>query len=311
MYLQIGGNTLIELRFKELADKRDLSINKISKDTGISRPTLTTMYKGQTTGIQFDTLEKLLDYFDIDLSDFLFETAEKSALLVRPYISGIDNIYVEQNKTVPFYNSVIEAALNHDENQMDKTIAEIKEYNHKKEIPEKKDKSTLTNKPAKTYTTEDINSVYIFRYEKSNGKSIDFKAIITPIETPERENIIGMQLVLLTPREKGEKVKEFVLQLNEKNILKIIKDLALSWYQQKYFTNDIHKKSFSSLQVFVISAPGQRNILSFPVNLKRIESENKITDIKINYLQNQKPKLNTSRKINDNFYFKYLKIIGK
>lgn len=67
---------MIKTRFKELVDQHGLSINRVSNDTGISRPTLTTMYKDNPTGIQFDTLQTLIRYFEVDISDFLYEDTD-------------------------------------------------------------------------------------------------------------------------------------------------------------------------------------------------------------------------------------------
>jgi DNA-binding Xre family transcriptional regulator len=67
---------MIKTRFQELVDQQGLSINRISNDTGISRPTLTTMYKDNPTGIQFDTLQTLIRYFEVGISDFLYEDTD-------------------------------------------------------------------------------------------------------------------------------------------------------------------------------------------------------------------------------------------
>lgn len=65
---------MIVLKLKELMDKRELSINKLSQETGISRPALTSLYNNESRGIQFDTLEKLIEYFDVDLTQLIDES---------------------------------------------------------------------------------------------------------------------------------------------------------------------------------------------------------------------------------------------
>lgn len=61
---------MITTNLKNLLDNKKISINKLSNETGLSRPTLTSLMNNESKGIQFDTLERLLDYFEISLSDF-------------------------------------------------------------------------------------------------------------------------------------------------------------------------------------------------------------------------------------------------
>ena len=61
---------MIQTNLKELLNRNNISINKLSIETGLSRPTLTSLMNNESKGIQFDTLEKLLDYFNISISDF-------------------------------------------------------------------------------------------------------------------------------------------------------------------------------------------------------------------------------------------------
>lgn len=63
--------TLIKLDLKKYVDNSHISINALSKSTGISRPTLTNMYAGKATAIQFETLETLCSFFNIGISDIL------------------------------------------------------------------------------------------------------------------------------------------------------------------------------------------------------------------------------------------------
>lgn len=69
---------MISINLKQYVNKEKISINKLSKVTGITRPTLTNMYNGKATGIQFDTLEVLCSYFSIQLSDLLTQLISKN-----------------------------------------------------------------------------------------------------------------------------------------------------------------------------------------------------------------------------------------
>lgn len=297
---------MIETRFKELADKRNLSINKISTDTGISRPTLTTMYKGKTTGIQFENLETLLNYFDVDLADFLYETKEKNTLLIRPYISAIDNIYTAQEKTPPFYNSVVNAAIDQSDSEMEQAIKKVETYYKNRSVNKEEKKVKIVD----MVDVDDLTCVYICHFENSTGKSFDFKLGTTPIMTPEKHDILGLQLIFLASKKFGNKIKEFTLKLSEATISNIVKALLLSWYQQKYYPNHLEETKISPLQMIIVSASGNKNLLNFPVNFSFKKSNKSIVNVDIKYLKEHKPELETVKKIDNNFVFHYLKVNG-
>lgn len=64
---------MIASNLKVLLAERNLSILKVSKDTGISRTTLTSLCSNNAKGIQFETLETLCGYLNImPESFFLF-----------------------------------------------------------------------------------------------------------------------------------------------------------------------------------------------------------------------------------------------
>lgn len=48
------------------------SISQLSKETGLSRPTLTKIYENESFRIEFETIEKLCDYFKCDVSDLMY-----------------------------------------------------------------------------------------------------------------------------------------------------------------------------------------------------------------------------------------------
>lgn len=53
-----------------LLAERNLKITKLSNDTGISRTTLTALCNNYSQGIQFDTLNKLCSYLNVQPKDF-------------------------------------------------------------------------------------------------------------------------------------------------------------------------------------------------------------------------------------------------
>lgn len=62
---------MITINLRNVLEKKDISIKEIFEKTGISRNTLSLMANGKTTGIQFDTLEKLLGVLDCDIEDLI------------------------------------------------------------------------------------------------------------------------------------------------------------------------------------------------------------------------------------------------
>lgn len=56
-------------------ENRIASINQLSEATKISRPTLTSLDKNTFSGVNFDTVEKLCDYFKCGITDLF--TIEK------------------------------------------------------------------------------------------------------------------------------------------------------------------------------------------------------------------------------------------
>ncbi|WP_367249601.1 helix-turn-helix domain-containing protein [Gemella sp. 27098_8_149] len=56
--------------FNELVAQRKLKITRISNNIGISRSTLNSLTRNDRKGIQYDTLNKLCNYFNVTLSEF-------------------------------------------------------------------------------------------------------------------------------------------------------------------------------------------------------------------------------------------------
>lgn len=68
-------------KFGHMIDEREVSILQLSKDCGISRPSLAAMYYGKSKGIQFETLEKLCQYFKMDAGQMIDLINSKTTLL--------------------------------------------------------------------------------------------------------------------------------------------------------------------------------------------------------------------------------------
>lgn len=61
----------MKLNFKKYIDKSNLTQTKIAELTGLSFPTINSLYKGNSKSIYFDTLEKLCDILQCTPNDLL------------------------------------------------------------------------------------------------------------------------------------------------------------------------------------------------------------------------------------------------
>ena len=62
---------MISNNLSMLAGIRKEGLSEISRNTGVSRTTLYSLYHEKSKGIQFDTLEKLCTYLNCSIGDFL------------------------------------------------------------------------------------------------------------------------------------------------------------------------------------------------------------------------------------------------
>ena len=52
-------------KFSEILGKRKLKISDVIRNTGITRPTLTSLYYDSGDGINYETLDKICEYLQI------------------------------------------------------------------------------------------------------------------------------------------------------------------------------------------------------------------------------------------------------
>ncbi len=69
---------LIANNFSAILGKKLLKISKVSKETGISRTTLTNLYYRRSTCVSLEVLDKLCQYLNCGVGD-LFEYEQKAA----------------------------------------------------------------------------------------------------------------------------------------------------------------------------------------------------------------------------------------
>ncbi|MDK0751026.1 helix-turn-helix transcriptional regulator [Clostridium perfringens] len=66
-----GVDNTINNKFSILLGKKLIKISEISRETGISRTTLTNIYYKKSTKISFDVLDKLCNYLECSISDII------------------------------------------------------------------------------------------------------------------------------------------------------------------------------------------------------------------------------------------------
>ena len=81
---------MILTNLKVLLAERNLSISKVSNDTGISRTTLTALSSNNCKGIQFDTLDMLCSYLNIMPDDFFLYSPYRIT-----FRKNTDNFFIE------------------------------------------------------------------------------------------------------------------------------------------------------------------------------------------------------------------------
>ena len=69
---------MIRCHFARLLGERKLKISDVARDTGINRGTLTRLYYETAERVELEVLDRLCDYFGIDLPE-LIERVDSSA----------------------------------------------------------------------------------------------------------------------------------------------------------------------------------------------------------------------------------------
>lgn len=69
---------MIRCHFARLLGERKLKISDVARDTGINRGTLTRLYYESAERIELDVLDKLCDYFKVDLCVLLEKSEAKT-----------------------------------------------------------------------------------------------------------------------------------------------------------------------------------------------------------------------------------------
>lgn len=68
---------MIRCHFSRLLGERKLKISDVARDTGINRGTLTRLYHETAERIELEVLDKLCEYFQVDLPALLERTTDQ------------------------------------------------------------------------------------------------------------------------------------------------------------------------------------------------------------------------------------------
>lgn len=88
---------MITMNLRDVVDSKGLTMTEVHKNTGISKNTLSTMANGLNKGIQFDTLDKLLEFLEVEVEDLILFTSQKEIDLFSVDIVDKGIVDVEEN----------------------------------------------------------------------------------------------------------------------------------------------------------------------------------------------------------------------
>lgn len=71
--MELELNQIFAANLRILMAKWNVKISEVSRDSGIARSTLTSIYHGKTAMIQFQTISALAEYFNVKPARFFEE----------------------------------------------------------------------------------------------------------------------------------------------------------------------------------------------------------------------------------------------
>lgn len=77
---------MITCNLGKILKRRNINISKIAKETGISRTTITSLIKGGSNGIKFETLSTLCEYLEIPVAAIIETTTTDNGMSVEKFM---------------------------------------------------------------------------------------------------------------------------------------------------------------------------------------------------------------------------------
>lgn len=92
---------MIVCKLGNILKRRGIKVSTLARDTGVSRTTITSLVRGHSNGVQYDTLSSLCKYLNVSI-DMIFEEVDISnAISVEKLIRElIDNSHYANNKVI-------------------------------------------------------------------------------------------------------------------------------------------------------------------------------------------------------------------
>lgn len=116
-------DNMIEINLQEIVNRKNLTMTQIHNATGISKNTLSLMNTGVSKGIQFDTLNKLLDFLEVELDELLIYTSSKKLEKLTVDIKYIDSKPFHVNRwEEPVYEPPTEGVSEEEAEKMERSI---------------------------------------------------------------------------------------------------------------------------------------------------------------------------------------------
>lgn len=232
-------------------DKRKLSINKVSSETKISRPALTAMYNNESRGVQFETLEKLMEYFKVPLEELIGDKINKNLFIFKT-ITSKENLVKAENGEL-----------------------------------ESRDDGFVEVKPSQTLPYDAV----LMENEKIGDKfsfvvyPIDNLGQSSPLLFKQEKRITTLLIAFYRADENGKKVEisdinTFLGNLNTEAAITLAQNIFNSWFSIYRLLKKESEIAFSDFLLFDIGLMGRKTRIPL---IAKVEKKNKGFGILLNF----------------------------
>lgn len=226
---------MLYFKLKKIIDSRNLSINKLSQETKISRPSLTAMYNNESKGVQFDTLEKLMEVLNVSLDDLIGEKEDK-------------NIFAFKSK---YSNEALLNSLNNElNNNRYDGFSEVRATEH---LPYE---AIILSNDKLSDKFNFVVSPLAISLDSSNSNRDNKNILITAflINFYSEKNINNKNF----DNSYNSDIKSFTKKLNAKAISKLANSIFESWFEKYKLLTDENDYDFSDILVFNFALDGKK-----------------------------------------------------
>ncbi|MDT2687110.1 helix-turn-helix transcriptional regulator [Enterococcus gallinarum] len=242
---------MLYFKLDKIMDKRKLSINKVSSETKISRPALTAMYNNESRGVQFETLEKLMEYFKVPLEELIGDKINKNLFIFKT-ITSKENLVKAENGEL-----------------------------------ESRDDGFVEVKPSQTLPYDAV----LMENEKIGDKfsfvvyPIDNLGQSSPLLFKQEKRITTLLIAFYRADENGKKVEisdinTFLGNLNTEAAITLAQNIFNSWFSIYRLLKKESEIAFSDFLLFDIGLMGRKTRIPL---IAKVEKKNKGFGILLNF----------------------------